>query len=382
MAQTQTISQAVDTELRVFSLAAKPDAPPVTAPELSSQPTTDNAIHPAALRKGTTAIIFTSIAGVTLISSMLAGVVTVALPHMVVDLSIPQSLLLWPSSIYALTCGCALIISGAVADVAGARFMYILGAALQSVWTLACGLAQTSTQMIVFRGLAGVAIAFCLPSAVSLVTSYFPHGRRRNMAFATMGGGQALGFAVGLVLGGVLSDSPASWRGAFYIAAGINTIVLLVTFFGLPKLARDEPFTWSRLAVEIDWTGAILLSASLGLLSYVFATLTGSVSTIREPITITLLSLAVVLVPVFSYWVHRQEKLGRPAIIPNSIWRNRIFTSICISVFLLWGAFNASEALLTFYFQDVQFLSATESSIRFLPLPIVGVISNAIIGAC
>lgn len=297
----------------------------------------DNVPPPTTLAKGPTAAIFFSIGGVNLISTLLAGVVTVALPHMVTDLSIPPSLLLWPASIYALTCGCSLILSGAIADVVGSRFMYILGTALQSAFTLGCGLSQTSTQLIVFRGLAGIAIAFCLPSAVSLITSYFPHGPRRNMAFATMGGGQPVGFAIGLVVGGVLADSPASWRGAFYIAAAVNTLVLVVTFFGLPKLARDQDFKWAHLRHDIDWTGAILLSASLGLLSYVFAALTGAVRTIRQPTTIALLSLAVVLVPIFAYWVHRQEKLGRPAVIPNSIWRNKVFTSICLDVFLLWG---------------------------------------------
>ncbi|ETN42395.1 uncharacterized protein HMPREF1541_01549 [Cyphellophora europaea CBS 101466] len=372
MSQTQTV-----VELTTNPPAFKTDAPTPAPAVLAS----DHEPTPVSLSKGPTAAIFFSIGGVTLISSMLAGVVTVALPHMVTALKIPPSLLLWPASIYALTCGCSLILSGAIADIVGSRFMYILGTGLQSVFTLACGLARTSTQLIVFRGLAGIAIAFCLPSAVSLVTSYFPHGPRRNMAFATMGGGQPLGFAIGLVMGGVLSDSPASWRGAFYIGAGINTLVLIVTFFGLPKLAPGRGVEWAKLWTDLDWTGALLLSASLGMLSYVFAAITGAVSTIRQPATIVLLTLAVLLIPVFAFWVHRQEKLGRPAIIPNSIWRNRVFTSICFDVFLLWGAFNSMEVLLTFFFQDVQLLSATQSSIRFLPLPVTGLVVNIFIGA-
>lgn len=75
-----------------------------------------------------------------------------------------------------------------------------------------------------------------------------------------------------------------------------------------------------------------------------------------------------------------QEKLNRPAIIPNSLWRNRIFTAICLAVFLTWGSFNALETILTFYFQDVQHLSATEASLRFLPAPISGALSNIVVG--
>ena len=387
MSQTQT-------ETATHSSIQLVERPSTPAPALLKQPIIPD--HPALpipadddatptsrppLNKGPTTAIFISILGVNGISSMLAGLVTIALPHMVTTLSIPPSLLLWPASIYALTCGCTLILSGAIADVVGPRFMYILGAALQSVFTLACGLAQTSAQMILFRGLAGVAIAFCLPSAVSLITSYFPHGRRRNMAFATMGGGQPVGFAIGLVVGGILADSNATWRGGFYVAAGINTVVLAVTFLGLPKLERETGLVWKRLWEEIDWTGALLLSAGLGMLSYVFAALTGSVRTVKQPVTIALLVCAGVLIGAFALWVQRQEKLQRPAIIPNSIWRNRIFTSICVDVFLLWGAFNSMEALLTFFFQDVQLLSATQTSLRFLPLPITGLGLNLLVGA-
>ena len=176
-----------------------------------------------------------------------------------------------PTQIYSLTCGCSLILSGAVADVVGARTMYLLGCTLQSAVTLACALAQTPFQLIFFRALAGVAIAFCLPTAVSLITTYFPHGKRRTWAFTAMGGGQPVGFAVGLVLGGVLADSPATWRAGFYIVCGINTIILVITFFGLPKIPREAPLSWNKLRTDVDWLGAVLLSSSLGLISYVLA---------------------------------------------------------------------------------------------------------------
>lgn len=95
---------------------------------------------------------------------------------------------------------------------------------------------------------------------------------------------------------------------------------------------------------------------------------------------IVLLTLAILLIPAFIYWVGRQENLDRPAIIPNSLWRNRIFTTICVAVFFTWGSFNALETIMTFYFQDVQNYSATQTSIYFLPAPIAGVICNLAMG--
>jgi Na+/melibiose symporter-like transporter len=86
------------------------------------------------------------------------------------------------------------------------------------------------------------------------------------------------------------------------------------------------------------------------------------------------------LVPIFILWIDRQERLNRPAIIPKSLWRNKVFTSICISVFLTWGAFNAVESILTLYFQYVQEISAIQTSMRFLPAPISSTLANVVMG--
>jgi len=175
-----------------------------------------------------------------------------------------------PISIYALTCGCTLLLLGSVSDVVGSKVMYLTGCLLQSCFTLACGLAQNGTQLIVFRAFAGVAISFCLPSAVSIITSSFPEGKSRNIAFASMGGGQPIGFSFGLVLGGVFTDT-IGWRWGFYLCAVINTIVFMIALFGLPKLASKQTQVLYRLRTEIDWVGIGLGSASLALLSYCFA---------------------------------------------------------------------------------------------------------------
>jgi MFS family permease len=266
--------------------------------------------------------------------------------------------------------------------------MYMTGSILQSFFTLGCGLARNANEIILFRALSGVAIAFCLPSAVSIITSTLS-GKRRNFAFAAMGGGQPVGFSIGLTLGGVLTDS-IGWRWGYHLATILNTVVIILALWGLPSSidgAGDESPghpTWKsryhRMKTEIDWIGAIIASASLAMLSFVFATIAGNRSSIKQPSSIVLLTLAILLIPVFVFWVGRQESLGRPAIIPNSLWRNRIFTTICLAVFFTWGSFNALETIMTFYFQDVRKYSATQASIYFLPAPIAGVILNLAMG--
>ncbi|WPH04306.1 Hypothetical protein R9X50_00719500 [Acrodontium crateriforme] len=338
--------------------------------------------------KTQTGFVIVSVTLITGISTLLNGLTTVALPTIAAELKIPHGLLLWPTSIQALTSGCTLLISGSIADALGARFMYLVGCVLQGSFILGCGLARTSTEIILFRGLSGIALSFCLPSAVSIITSTLV-GKTRNMGFACMGGGQPIGFSIGLALGGVLTDS-IGWRWGFYISAMLNVVVLVVAIWALPK-SIDNPMagdatkgTWAskleQLRTEIDWVGALLASTSLAMLSFVFAAITGTTKEIARPYSIALLITAIALVPAFIFWVGRQERLGRPAIIPNSLWRNKTFTTICLAVFLTWGSFNALETVLTFYFQKVQNLSATQTSLRFLPAPISGAISNIAMG--
>jgi MFS family permease len=129
--------------------------------------------------------------------------------------------------------------------------MYLIGCLLQSAFTLACSLAQTGVQLIAFRALAGVSISFCLPTAVSIITSTFLEGKKRNIAFASIGGGQPIGFSLGLTLGGVLSDT-IRWRWGFHIGAVLNTVVFIVSFFRLSKIQDKQPNVWNRLKNNID----------------------------------------------------------------------------------------------------------------------------------
>lgn len=106
--------------------------------------------------------------------------------------------------------------------------------------------------------------------------------------------------------------------------------------------------------------------------------MTGNTADIRDPRTIALLATGLALIPAFIVWVGRQERLDRPAIIPNSLWRNRVFTAICLNVFLTWGLFNAVENIQTFVFQYVQNVSAIHTSVRFLPAPLSGALTNLV----
>lgn len=169
---------------------------------------------------------------------------------------------------YALATGCTLLIFGAVSDALGSRLIFLLGCFFQSIFCMACGLAENGTQLIVFRVFSGLATAMCLPSAVSIISENFSPGKLRNLAFSFIGGGQPIGFGLGMLMGGVCADT-IGWRWGFHSAAIANTIAFLLSWWQLPQ-NKQVGINWVLL-FAIDWLGAIVISAGLALLSLALA---------------------------------------------------------------------------------------------------------------
>jgi MFS family permease len=336
------------------------------------------------ISKWRASIIIGTVACINLTNSMLGGILVVSLPNMARELGLSQDLLLWPAGVNALACGCMLLLSGSIADVVGARKVYLLGAFLLTMTTIACGVCKTGLQLILFRAAQGVAVSLCIPSSVILITSNIPTGTYRNTAFACLGAGQPFGYSIGLVLGGIFVEE-VSWRYGYYVGAILTFISFIISIFGIPAdtiLVDSQSFgsVLQRMRTEIDLIGCCLLSSSLGLFSYVLSVLASGVSHFLAPTSITLFSIAVVLIPIFIWHTRRQERLNQPAIIPPSLWSNPVFTSLCITVFLIWGVFSAVEFFLTLFYQSVQQLSPLQTSIRFLPMVVTGASANFLTG--
>src|SRR5579862_4056401 len=247
---------------------------------------TDIVTYPS-LSKLETFTIITTVTGITILNSMQNGIVTVGLPTIARDIQLNPSLILWylspvlanprPSSVYSLACGCYLLFTGQVADVIGARKVFLAGCLLYAIFTLACALSQTPLQLIIFRAMQGLSIAACLPSAVGILSLSFPTGTTRNLGFAILGAGQPVGFASGMVLSGVFI-SKLSWRWAFFCSALVNLGVFGGAWWGLPYSKIFEPVNVKTFWKKVDWIGASLVSTSLGMFFYVLAYLSHSPS--------------------------------------------------------------------------------------------------------
>jgi MFS family permease len=336
------------------------------------------------------------------IASFTNGIITVGLPIIARSISLNRSLYLWPSSVYGLTSGAALLIAGSIADIIGARPVELVGITLLGIFSLACGFSQTGAQLVAFRALQGVALAMHLPASVAIITGTVPKGKARNLGFACLGFSQPLGFAAGLVLSGVMIER-AGWRSGFYLSGACTLAVAVAAVWTLPKLKNEEPMTrmgmLRKVGREIDWVGGIISSGGLAMLAYVLAyvspflwnvvidcvltsisILSADLSSIHHPLTPILLSLSILLILAFPFWMSHRTSHNLPALVPNILWSNTPFTSTCIMVVLSYGVMNSIELFSSLYFQEIQHASPLTTSLYLLPNLTAGVAINISVG--
>ena len=148
-----------------------------------------------------------------------------------------------------------------MADLVGRRRTFVLGLSLFGAMSLACGLAPGAPVLVVARALQGIGAALTVPAAVSLIATTFAEGEERNRALGVFGACASAGFAVGLVLGGLVTDA-LNWRWIFLVKV---PVVLAVTLIAIRVVAADPPRPARR---SYDLAGAG--SSALGLLALVF----------------------------------------------------------------------------------------------------------------
>lgn len=316
---------------------------------------------------------------VTFMSSVSTGLLTTSVPTMAVELGIPPQTIYWPLSVYSLTAGASLIVAGTVADIVGSKRVFITGVFAFAAFTLGCGLAQSPIQLTMFRAMQGIAVAMCLPSSVGIICQSIVPGRLRNLAMACTGLGQPMGFSFGLVLGGIFCNT-VGWRIGWYFAAATMFVCFPIGLFLLPADILMARSSLQRLRTQIDWLGAAIASACLAMLAYVLEQLSEDREVIHTPTVMTLLVISLVLMPCFVGWMHAAVKRGRPALIPNPIWKSLSFSSVCIMVMMSYAVLQVLELYSTLFYQKIQHLDPLQSSIRFLPSMLVGVALHFAVG--
>ena len=271
-------------------------------------------------------------------------VVNVALPAIGDDLAVPAGRLHWAISAYAIVFGGLLLAAGRIADLRGARRVFLTGLAVFGVTSLACGLAWSGEALAIGRALQGLGAALVSPAALALISEGFEEGRARTRALGVWASTGALAAASGVLLGGVAVEL-ADWRAIFIVNVPVAAAALAI---GLLLLPQDRP----RERPPIDLAGAVLLTAAIMAL---VAALSDAAAAGPSPTRTA--ALAGVAVLLFALVRRRQARVPSP-LLPPAILRDPQAMRAGMVGALHGAMMLAAFLLLTLHQQEVLGLSA------------------------
>jgi EmrB/QacA subfamily drug resistance transporter len=281
-------------------------------------------------------------------------VVNVALPSIKADLGFSQASLAWVVNAYMLTFGGLLLLGGRVADLFGRRRIFLAGIALFGAASLLDGLAQSEGMLIAARGLQGLGAALATPAALSLVTVLFPAGKERAKALGVWGALSGLGFAIGILLGGAITDL-ASWRWVFLI----NVPIALAALFVVPRVLADSRVAGRR---RFDFAGAV--TVTVGMSTLVYALLNTADAGWRSSETYGLLAAAALLLGTFALIESRSDA----PLLPAGLVHRRATLVPNLLQLLLGSSLISTLFLLTLYIQQVLGYTPLQAGLSYLPL--------------
>jgi EmrB/QacA subfamily drug resistance transporter len=285
-------------------------------------------------------------------------IVNVALPSIREDLGFSEASLAWVVNAYLITFGGFLLLGGRLGDLFGHRRLFLIGVTLFTAASLACGLAHTQGFLVGARMMQGIGGAIVAVVALSLIMTMFTEPAERARAMGVIGFVIAGGGSIGVLLGGLLTDT-LDWHWIFLVNLPIGVMVFALCLVLLPG-ERGQP-TIGRL----DVLGAVTVTASLMLA--VYAIVNGNETGWTSARTIGLLAAAAVLLALFL----SVEARARSPLMPLGIFRLRnVATSNIVAV--LWAAAMFAWFFLSaLYLQLVLGYSPLQVGLAFLPANLI-----------
>jgi EmrB/QacA subfamily drug resistance transporter len=283
-----------------------------------------------------------------------ASIVNVALPSIRSDLHFSVQSLQWVLSGYLLTYGGFMLLGGRAADLFGRRRILVAGTTLFALSSLTGGLAPSAGVLVGARLAQGIGAAMMLPSALSLLTTTFT-GSDRVKALGVWGGVAGLASAVGVLLGGVLSEGPG-WRWVLLVNEPVCLLALAAMLWLFADDRRRPDLT------KLDLRGAFLSTAGMLLLVYTLVKAPdvgwGAVRTIGG------LAGAFALVVAF---VVNEQRSSNP-LLPLSIFRVKGLAAADVTQLIGIAGIISMFFFLTLYMQNVLGYSQIETGLSYLPL--------------
>ena len=293
-----------------------------------------------------------------------ASIVTIALPKAQADLGISQADRQWVITAYTLAFGGLLLLGGRIADYAGRKRIFLLGLMGFAGASALGGIAQNAGSLFGARALQGLFAALLAPAALSLISVTFTDVRERARAFGVYGAISGGGAAIGLILGGALTEY-ASWRWCLLVNVPIAIGAALAA---IPVVHE------SRAAgnTKYDIPGAVLVTAGLVALVYGFTEAAKPGVGWLDPVTLTFLVAAAVLLVAFV----AVERRSPHALLPLRIVLDRNRGGAYLSSLLVGAGLFAMFLFLTYYFQANLGYAPLKAGFAFLPFS-AGIIVSA-----
>jgi EmrB/QacA subfamily drug resistance transporter len=297
-------------------------------------------------------------------------IVNIALPSAQRDLGFSDDERQWVITAYALAFGSLLLIGGRIGDLFGRKWTFTAGLVGFAGASALGGAAQSFELLVAARSLQGVFAAMLAPAALALLATTFTDPAERGKAFGIYAGIAGMGGAIGLLLGGALTEA-LDWRWCMYVSIAF---ALPAAIAGM-RLLHHVP---APARPRLDLPGT--LSASTGLFALVFGLARGESDGWSDPVTVAVVIASTVLLTGF---VALQRRAAHP-LLPLRVVadRNRgaSFLAIGTASAGLFGLF----LFLTFYLQNTKGLGALETGLAFLPLsfsiaPTVGIVSTRVL---
>ena len=279
-------------------------------------------------------------------------VVNVALPDLGADLDLSRSAFTWTVSIYGLVFGGLLLLGGRLADIFGTRPMILTGLVIFTLASLATGLAQNQTVLLGGRIGQGVGAALLSPAALATITSSF-HGVERNKALSVWASLGGVGFAAGVLIGGLLTAGPG-WRWVFFINVPVGLILLAAIRAVVPPRHPDR-------VARLDVLGAVTVTAATGL--FIYGMLNAGDTGWADLGTLLAIAAAIVLYGLF---VVVERTVPTPLMDPSLLARRPIAAGAFLML-IAAGVLIADLFLGSQYLQHLRGLSALETGLFFLP---------------
>lgn len=293
-----------------------------------------------------------------------ATIVNIALPSAQRALGFSDGNRQWIITAYALAFGSLLLLGGRLADLIGRKATFLIGLVGFAVASAVGGAASSFEVLVVARALQGVFGALLAPAALSLLTTTFTDPKERSKAFGIYGAVAGAGGAVGLLLGGLLTEY-LDWRWCLYV----NLLFAFIAFTGGSRLLHGgKPPGHPTL----DIPGTVLVSAGLFCIVYGFSN--AQQHTWGATSTWSLLVAGAVLLVAFWVWQRRADKPLLPPRVVTDRDRGASFLAMFISGAGMFGVF----LFLTYYLQRTLAYSPVTTGLAFLPMVAVIMVTSVV----